>query len=347
MYHARPKIVIALLTVLSTIGFLSIPSIAMGLDTTPSLVTNCIGTIVPADANLHKIIDGARDQTFCLKAGLYNIGSSPLMPRDNVTITGAEGSRSERGMIYAPTRIYGSASEAIIKAGSDNVFRWLDVSGSKPGSACQPNCGRGVKSGADMLVEFSRIHDNSNSGIGGGVASTVTVRFTELDNNGSKGFKGTYGGIKQAASQTGGVLVIRDSYVHDNVGNGIWGDRCQDRLIAQRNIVTNNSRDGIKWETDMAPGACPNTTTRSALIQYNTSLGNGTDVSGGDAGIKIRNSPNAEISYNTTGTNEELGIRVLYNQGTGSISGNVIRYNESPDGIEGCEFTGVTCTKNS
>lgn len=343
MYQARPKIVLALLTV---IGLLSIPSSAPALGNGSSPVKNCIGTIVPAGANLHKIIDGARDKTFCLKAGSYNTGNAPLTPGDNVTITGADGTRSKKGAIDAPTRVFGSAGEAIIKAGSNNTFRWLDISGSKPGSACQPDCGRGVKSGANMLVEFSRIHGNSNNGIGGGVSSTVMVRFTELDDNGTQEFKGTYGGIKQAASSTGGSLIVRDSYVHNNIGNGIWGDRCQDRLIAQRNRVTGNSRDGIKWETDMAPGACPNTTSRSALIQYNIARRNGTDPGGGDAGIKIRNSPNAEISHNTTGTNEELGIRVLYDEEAGSIAGNIIRNNLVPDGIEGCGYAGVTCSKN-
>ena len=307
----------------------------------------CSGTKVAASENLHAVVDGKSNTTFCLASGTFDLGSTPLSPGTNVTIQGATGTRSSVGAINAPTKIVGTASLAIIEAGADNTFRWLDVSGSKPGSACQPDCGRGVRSAANMLVEYSRVHDNSNNGIGGGVASTVTVRSSELDHNGIDAFKGTYGGVKQAASKTGGVLIVTDSYVHDNIGLGIWGDRCQDRMVAERNLVTDNSRDGIRWETDMAPGDCTNTTTRSAVIQRNTARGNGTDPSTGDAGIKVRNSPNADVGFNTTGGNEERGILVRYNEVAGANSDNFIHDNVSPEGIDGCSLSGVTCSKNT
>lgn len=313
----------------------------------PPQLEECKGTLVPAGMNLHAVIDGASNKTFCLEPGSYNVGGTPLAPRKNVTIQGATGTRSDKGNINAPTRIAGTATSAIIKAGANNTFRWLDLSGSNPGAECQPDCGRGIRSGANMLVEYTRIHDNSNNGIGGGVASTVTVRYSELDHNGIDEFKGTYGGVKQAATKVGGMLVVTDSYVHHNIGNGIWGDRCQDRMIVEGNLVTDNSRDGIKWETDMARDACPNTWTRAAIINGNTVLGNGIDSSRGDAGIKIRNSPNAVVSFNTTGANEEFGIRVLYNGIAGAILGNIIRDNLAPDDIEGCDFDGVTCLRNS
>ena len=314
---------------------------------TPSPVPACIGTTVPAGADLHTIIDGANSETFCLNAGSYNIGATPLSPGNHVTIEGAVGTRSSDGSIHAPTKIIGSATLAIIKAGDDNTLRWLDVSGSKPGWECQPDCGRGIKSGADMLLEYSRIHDNSNNGVGGGRPNPVTVRYSELDHNGSDPFKGTYGAIKQAASRTGGVLSVSDSYIHDNIGQGIWADRCQDRLVAERNVVTGNSRDGIKWETDMLSADCPNTSTRSALIQHNTIKHNGTDPSAGDAGIKIRNSPNADVGFNTTSGNQEFGVRILYNEIAGDNQGNIIHDNVVPDGIEGCDYTGVNCLRNS
>ena len=199
-----------------------------------------------------------------------------------------------------------------------------------------------------MLVEYSRLHNNSNNGIGGGLASTITVRFSEIDANGTNEFKGTYGGIKQAATKTGGVLIVTDSYVHDNMGNGIWGDRCQDRMVASRNLVVHNSRDGIKWETDMLPAACPNTESRSATIRYNEARNNGWEPDiNGDAGIKIRNSPNTDVAFNTSSGNADHGILVLYNDEAGSNEGNVITDNDAPDGIEGCSFSGVTCLRNN
>lgn len=343
------KIAIALVTALAVTGLLNIPTTAMGKSSSTAIrldVGACTGTVVPAGANLHPIIDGASNRTFCLEAGTFDVGVSPLKPGNGVTIQGVEGTRSDQGAVTAPTKIVGAATSAIIEARNGDTFRWLDVSGSRPDSACQPDCGRGIKSGPNMLVEYSRIHDNSNNGIGGGVASTVTVRFSELDHNGTDGFKGTYGGIKAAASAVGGVLIVTDSYAHDNIGMGIWGDRCQDRMVAQRNLVVANSRDGIKWETNMSPSGCPNSLTRSALIESNTVTGNGTDPSLGDAGIKIRNSPNAEVRFNTSGRNDEEGVLIRYNGTAGSIQGTRINDNVSPDGIEGCGFTGVTCLRN-
>ncbi|MDQ3659984.1 MAG: right-handed parallel beta-helix repeat-containing protein, partial [Actinomycetota bacterium] len=173
----------------------------------------------------------------------------------------------------------------------------------------------------------------------------VTVRFSELDHNGMKDFKGTYGGIKQGATDNDGVLAITDSYVHDNIGVGIWGDRCQQRMVAVRNLVVRNSRDGIRWETNMPPDGCSNTTIRSATIRDNVVLLNGTDpTESGDGGIKIRNSPNADVIFNVTGGNQELGILVVYNGVAGANIGNTIRSNRSSDGIGGCEY--AKCSTN-
>lgn len=312
-------------------------------DPTPPPAPECEGTQVDAGANLHNVV-GGKSGTFCLEAGTYNLGATPLQLGPNVTIVGTTGTRSSEGAIDAPTKIIGTAPLAVIEAGASNTFRWLDISGSSPGSACQPDCGRGIKSGPDMLVEYSRIHNNSNNGIGGGVASTVTVVFSELDNNGHPDFQGTYGGIKQAASKAPSTLIVSDSYVHDNIGQGIWGDRCQDRMVAERNLVTDNSRTGIYWETNMAPSLCPNTTSRSALIADNEAIGNGSDT--WDAGIKIRNSPNADVGFNSTRGNTSHGIRLITNSTKGSMEGNFVHDNTSPDGIEGCSISGVKCSNN-
>jgi len=306
---------------------------------------SCEGTKVPAEADLHALIDGASGQTFCLAEGTYDVGDSPLTPGTGVVIWGAPGIRSSDGAIDAPTKIVGSALVAIIEAGDDSIFRWLDVSGSDASSTCGVDCGRGIRPGANTQVEYSRIHHNSNSGIGGGVLSSVTVRFSELDHNGMEDFQGTYGGIKQGATDNGGVLAITDSYVHDNIGVGIWGDRCQQRMVAVRNLVVRNSRDGIRWETNMPPDGCSNTTIRSATIRDNVVLLNGTDpTESGDGGIKIRNSPNADVVFNVTGGNQGLGILVVYNGVAGANIGNTIRSNRSSDGIGGCEY--ARCSTN-
>ena len=314
-------------------------------DPTQPRAAACDGTDVPAGADLHAIIDGASTQTFCLAKGTYDVGDTPLSPGRSVVIWGSGGSRSDFGAIDAPSRIVGSARVAIIEAGDDNTFRWLDVAGSNPGSACQADCGRGIRSGANTLVEYSRIHHNSNNGLGGGVPSNVTVRFSELDHNGMKDFKGTYGGVKHGATDNGGVLTVTDSYVHDNIGVGIWGDRCQQRMVAARNLIVRNSRDGIRWETDMPPDGCSNTESRSAVIHQNVVRSSGTDpTESGDAGIKIRNSPHADVAFNVTRGNEESGILVVYNGVTGANIGNRIHNNSSSDGIAGCAY--ARCSSN-
>jgi hypothetical protein len=308
----------------------------------------CDGHRVARGADLHALIAEASNETFCLAAGTYDVGSAPLAPGGNVVIWGATGRRSRDGVISAPTKIVGSGPVAIITAGENNTFRWLDISGSSGGPTCQPDCGRGIRANAGTIVIFTRIHHNSNTGIGGGVPARVTVRFSELDHNGTDAFEGTYGGVKHAATENGGILEVTDSFVHDNIGVGLWGDRCLMRMVIKRNLVVGNSRDGIRWETDMPPADCPNTTTRSAVIHLNEVHGNGTDpTESGDAGIKIRNSPNADVAYNRTSLNAEQGIRVIHDDRTGSTVGNTIRNNIAPDGIDGCSLAIISCSGNT
>jgi len=306
----------------------------------------CSGTKVAASENLHAVVDGKSNTTFCLASGTFDLGSTPLSPGTNVTIQGATGTRSSVGAINAPTKIVGTAAEAIIAAGANNTLRWLDVSGSNPGSACQPNCGRGIRTGASMTVEYVRAHHNSNNGIGGGSPTRLTIRFSEFDHNGTADFKGTYGGVKAAATSNGGEMYIFDSYAHDNVGIGFWGDRCQQVMVVEDSLATDNSRDGIKWETNMSAGGCSNTDTRWARIQYNTALRNG-DGTNADGNIKIRNSPNADVSFNVTGSGSNWGVKLIDTGVHGAFFNNQVHQNVTPDGIDHCSVTGVTCSKNT
>ena len=179
-----------------------------------------------------------------------------------------------------------------------------------------------------------------------GSPTALTIRFSEFDHNGTAEFKGTYGGVKAAATSNGGEMYIFDSYAHDNVGIGFWGDRCQEVMVVKDSLATDNSRDGIKWETNMSAGGCSNTDTRWARIQHNTALRNG-DGTNADGNIKIRNSPNADVSFNVTGSGSNWGVKLIDTGVHGAFFNNQVHQNVTPDGIDHCSVTGVTCSKNT
>jgi hypothetical protein len=91
---------------------------------------------------------------------------------------------------------------------------------------------------------------------------------------------------------------VRNSYVHDNQGNGIWCDEyCHDSagqpngFWVHDNLVVDNGRAGIRYENvgDVADAG-------EALIENNEVHGNSLDAARG--GISVRDAQNATIQNN-------------------------------------------------
>jgi hypothetical protein len=146
---------------------------------------------------------------------------------------------------------------------------------------------------------------------------------------------------------------VRNSYIHDNQGNGIWCDEfCHDSqsqpngFWVHENLVVNNGRAGIRWEKvgDVADAG-------EALIENNEVHGSSPDAVRG--GISVRDAQNATIQNNRFGAVSIAGVAYPPNYGNVAIvasdSGradrpdlfNIDLVNNTLNGevIKGCELT--------
>jgi hypothetical protein len=101
---------------------------------------------------------------------------------------------------------------------------------------------------------------------------------------------------------------VRNSYIHDNQGNGLWCDvYCHDSAShpygfwIHDNLVVNNGRAGIRFEEvgDVADAG-------EALIENNEVHGNSPDAPRG--GISVRDAQNATIQNNRFGAATIAGV---------------------------------------
>jgi hypothetical protein len=302
----------------------------------------CSGVSVSPGTNLvNKVASKPAGTTFCIHAGTYSIGSQAVQPKDNDRLIGDPVTRGANGTISAPTKIVGTGPtvidmepDTLLVARDGVVIQNLDVSGAQGSTACKPKCGKGIAQGSNLTVTYSRIHNNMMSGIGGLGAGGI-INHVEIDHNGSTIFYHCCAaGIKSVYSYTFGY-----SYVHDNVGNGVWQDGCGTNFKVTNSTVIGNHESGIRYEHNTD---CPG----SATITHNTVKNNNLDLIGGSGGIAVNSAPGANVGYNVLGGNKSAGI---YVGGTrGPLTGTSIHDNTmNGDALRGCDLTGVTCTNNT
>jgi hypothetical protein len=305
--------------------------------------TSCEGTHVYPGDNLVAIVNGGAPlETFCIHAGTYDVGISNLQPRPGQSFIGDPVTVGPEGQIHAPTQLRGSDEDGIfyfVRAADGVTFENLDISGApgvmttrsqtkKHGRAINGNTYAPV-----VTIRSSRLHHNAASGVGG-IGSGTLLESVELDHNGSSSYlKCCAAGVKSVKSFT-----IRDSYVHDNTGYGIWCDGgCGGGVYeVTGNLVRDNTVDGIRYEISMNEFG--------ALIQANVVQRNNTSLkTGGHGGIAIVSSWKAAVLENVLGGNGRFGID-FKDDNRGSLAGNVTRANVlNGDKIKGCTLIGVSC----
>ncbi len=154
-----------------------------------------------------------------------------------------------------------------------NVVRW--------------NHGVGIAATTGALVEDNLVYENGQLGLAAKGAG-VTFAGNEVYGNNTAGFSSGWeaGGSKFAFTSG---LVVRDNYVHDNAGVGLWTDIDNIDTLYEGNRVINNDRMGIFHEISY-----------DAVIANNEVRGNGF---GFDAwlwggGIAVATSVNVQIYGN-------------------------------------------------
>lgn len=177
----------------------------------------------------------------------------------------------------------------------DNEIRYNTGNVQHKGCARSAGCGgMGIKIGDRMVVRNNYLHHNDQYGVGGD-GNDVLIQGNEISFNNYReavriGFGS--GGTKFVGTRN---LVVRDNYVHDNHGNGIWTDIKNSNVLVEGNRVFDNYQQGIFHEISY-----------SAVIRNNVVRGNGfgdrSDWAYG-AGILVAHSSNVEVYGNTVEDN--------------------------------------------
>ncbi len=355
--------------------------------------------------------DSTRTATrFCIDgtsgSGTFDIGTSILQPGPGDDIIGAPATSttatvfavgdSPAATAYDPdpyVHIVGSG-RAIIQptTGShDNYFEWIGFAGATNTGVKQAGRGfdgkrmAGGDSGETGIPDawfFSvQAYNNDRIGLAGLPWGTLISR-TEVKDNGGQASLGTDSGGTKAANP----YEVRQSYIHDNLGNGVWCDAgCVDTRAfdmdfwVHDNVIAHNGGDGVRYEhspeecsTTRANPGCNNKSPRqSALIQHNRVVANGVARAPVDSlrgGVVVNSARRAEVVNNRFGHGTIFGITYSSNQsnaeskngGKGAAVGhsgsrtsllrNETHHNAMASGNErydGCGLSGVYCHDNT
>ena len=269
-------------------------------------------------ADIDSVVNGDSATTatrFVLAAGATYRASTTVVPRDGDEIVGPTGTFTQRGPAYDPstnaTITGGGTIDQVIKPQGTVSLEWLKVTGANfDGTA---GSGSGIALGASTpqtRVYAVEVIDTDGAGITGanGVLNRIELARNTNDPN-ALGFIGS--GVKGVDE-----YVIRNSYVHDQQGNGIWCDEeCDDTTVSvgtptgtvsgkfyvADNLVVNNAKQGIRYE--LVPTVDPG---GEALIRGNRVHGN--NVSSNTGGVGVRDASHAVIEDNVFGAATVAGI---------------------------------------
>jgi parallel beta-helix repeat protein len=156
----------------------------------------------------------------------------------------------------------------------------------------------GIRAGDSTQVINNNAHHNKRLNVTASAGTNILVANNEIA-------FGNWGYFSDLDFEAGGTkfvqtngLILRNNYVHDNLGGALWLDLNNINTLIEGNRVVNNSNDGISSEVSY-----------SAIIRNNTVTGNGWHDPQGrytylwNAGITVHASPNVEIYGNTVSGN--------------------------------------------
>lgn len=168
------------------------------------------------------------------------------------------------------------------------------------------NSGAGVVADSASIVRSNRINDNGQLGIGGHGEGGL-VEGNEIARNHTNGFSIGWEAGGSKWTHTRG-LVVRNNYVHDNAGPGLWTDIENIHTRYEGNVVTANSEAGIFHEISY-----------DVVITGNkiSANGFGNPRWGYGAGIQIAGSPRAVISGNVVDRNARGITLIQQSRGSG------------------------------
>jgi hypothetical protein len=264
---------------------------------------------VPATTDIANFVNtrspDTKRQVFQLAPTTYPVNALIIL-RAGDALRGAVGTTTMVGPATKPIPttklVNGAALESLIGLRGDNAITWLDITGADYKG--QPGGGSAISAGSgndNTLIQFNRIHHNEAAGItnarGHIIDNEIDYNTTDPAALGSIG-----SGVKGMYEYEAGC-----NYVHDNRGNGLWGDvLMKDTTIGTFNVhdnyVYSNGRAGVRFERTECSGA-----------EFRA-VGNSIQFNGWDSvrgGVSIHDACNSYVARNTFGGDEgNYGVRI-------------------------------------
>lgn len=154
------------------------------------------------------------------------------------------------------------------------------------------NHGMGIRLGDGMQVLGNKIIENGQLGLGGG-GSDGLVDGNEVARNNYAGYDYSWeaGGSKFAFSRN---LIVRNNFVHDNDGPGLWTDLENENTLYEHNHTQSNREAGILHEVSYRAIIRENLIENDGFSDYQ-----GKTAPWYGAGIIIAGSADVEVYSNT------------------------------------------------
>ncbi len=163
----------------------------------------------------------------------------------------------------------GLVSGLTIEKFAGNGIQGNDWSWTVQGNDVRLNHGTGILVDRDGVVRNNYVHDNGQIGIASGGETRVNdlVEGNEVAFNNYAGYAPGWeaGGMKWCLTTH---LTIRENYIHDNYGSGIWTDTGTTDVLIEKNRVNDNDAEGVIVEASS-----------DAVVRNNWIRGNGFFVS--------------------------------------------------------------------
>src|SRR5918994_3942017 len=239
---------------------------------------------------------------FVLEAGCTFVASETIVPSDGDEVACAVAPTFvQRGPAFDPTTYCTVAGNSSV----ENVFRPIGQGGTTAtvhfegikitGGNFTGSSGTGAAIAEGSMTTASshygiEVMDNDAAGILTAKGTFERVEFT--DNTGDGNALGFTGAAMKARNE----VEVKNSYVHDTQGNGLWCDGgCVEAsnmlpgFYVHHNLVVDNWRAGIRYENS----------TNAALIENNEVHGNSYKAKRG--GVSVHDAQDALVRNNVFG----------------------------------------------
>jgi hypothetical protein len=300
----------------ATVGLLAVVFL-MGAD---RVVPVTCGQDLDATVNADDATIGTR---FQLEGACTYTVDTMVKLKNGDEIAGPAGSFIERGPAFDPEPtvdiVGGAGVSSVIRAQGTVRVEWVKIVGGTGEYSADNSPVAGTGSGLSMGMSSNdsslyAVHITGSDAAGITNAHGTFERIELDDTTQDPNFLGFNGSGLKAVTE----IEVRDSYVHDNQGNGLWCDEyCQDSASHPNgfwihdNLVVNNGRAGIRFER-----VGEVSTAGEALIENNEVHQNSLKLSRG--GIDIRDAQNALVRNNVFGA--KTIANVAYSPNTNGVA---------------------------